>query len=224
MPWTPSSTHRDAARHQGYAVTIAEDDQRTTDEGVPGKTRQAECSCGWVGKAIEAPRGGAPDKAARSLLVRRQRRQDREQLQPQWDAHVSQWVPDELPWRDVRPASSDPASLATHRYTANEESVEEAGPAEAIEESRREEEPGGEPGEEESVRETGAEDPARALYLRAREAAEADRRAHEAGKKLTTAVQAARAAGLSWTKVAAATGMSKQAAWERWRSEPAQLR
>lgn len=199
MPWKPTSTHPDAANHQGYPITITEDGQRIRDEGTPGVSRVVECSCGWIGTTLDAPAGTAATKEDRSLLVRRQRRQDRGHLQPEWEQHVSQWVPDELPFDSDAPAPTAATTQSVQETTVTPE-------------------PAREPHQADPAPETSAEDPVRSLYVRAREADEANRRAHDAGEALTVAVKAARAAGLSWAKVAAATGTSKQAAWERWRT------
>lgn len=68
-------------------------------------------------------------------------------------------------------------------------------------------------------REAAAADPDPVVELRTAVTAddEANRRAAEAGQRLTTAVRAARAAGQSWADIGALTGMSRQAAHERWR-------
>lgn len=87
-PWRIEGGHPDGPEHVGSVVSMdAEGEVDPSGETVPAVTRRAVCSCGWSGPLHDAPR------AEGALIVRRYRKQSREELAPQWREHVAQWVP-----------------------------------------------------------------------------------------------------------------------------------
>lgn len=193
-PWQVMSGHPDGGEHVGYALTevLAKDPAEiTTDESVAAVSRYTSCSCGWVGKQH------LPPDAPSDLRVRRYRRQTRETLRPEWEEHVSHWLPEPIPAgvQAGEPATDEPQVSET--ATMMHKSTDEHGQAAEYDASDV--------------------DPAAALRTAASAADVANAAARQTSETLTETVRVARRAGLSWAKVGALTGMSRQSAHERWR-------
>ena len=217
-PWRVPDGHPDGEQHVGYALSFIlgddgdQEDVTTTDETQAATLRYASCECGWKGQQHDPP------KATDGLRTRRYRKQTREVLRPEWDDHVAQWFPEPLP--EASPASPSPvpaeaaqspseAPAEDTRVDAQDDAQEDVDVAPEAAEEQPEEAP--------EERPAFDEDPVRRLRDAARTADLANAAAQRASEELTAAVRDARRAGQSWAKVGALTGMSRQAAHERWR-------
>ncbi|WP_226351137.1 hypothetical protein [Pseudonocardia sp. ICBG601] len=186
-PWRIEGGHPGGPEHVGSVMSIDADGVvDPTGETVPAVARRAVCSCGWSGPPHDAPR------AEGALIVRRYRKQSREELASQWRTHVAEWVPAPLDSPD-----------------GGEEGTGQGRPP-------RQKRPSGAAGEQmapppvpDPLAELGA------VVLRAHAAAHEARAANTA---LAAAARAARQSGASWATIGAVTGVSRQAAHERWRS------
>ena len=212
-PWRIEGGHPDGPEHVGSVVSMdAAGEVDPSGESVPAVTRRAVCSCGWSGPLHDPP------KATDALRTRRYRKQTREVLRPEWDDHVAQWFPEPLP--EASPASPSPvpaeaaqspseAPAEETRADAQDDAQEDVDVTPEAAEEQPEEVP--------EERPAFDEDPVRRLRDAARTADLANAAAQRASEELTAAVRDARRAGQSWAKVGALTGMSRQAAHERWR-------
>jgi len=87
-PWRIEGGHPDGPEHVGSVMSIDADGVvDPSAETVPAVARRAVCSCGWSGPSHDAPR------AEGALIVRRYRKQSREELALEWRAHVAERVP-----------------------------------------------------------------------------------------------------------------------------------
>lgn len=205
-PWRIKGGHPDGPEHVGSVMSIDADGVVDPSvETVPAVARRAVCSCGWSGPPHDAPR------AEGALIVRRYRKQSREELAPEWRAHVAEWVPAPLDSPDEGKDTSQGSSKRQKRSqrSASTEPVPEPVPKLT--------EPVAEPGLPEDMPDA-VHDPLADLGAAARRAHAAAHEARVAAEILATAVQAARENGASWATIGAATGMTRQAAHERWRS------
>lgn len=208
-PWRIEGGHPDGPEHVGSVMSIDADGVvDPSAETVPAVARRAVCSCGWAGPPHDAPR------AEGALIVRRYRKQSREELAPEWRTHVTEWVPAPLDSPDEGEGTSQGSSKRQKRSqrSASTEPVPEPVPEPT--------EPGAEPepGLPEDVPTEAVHDPLADLGAAARRAHAAAHEARVAAEILAAAVQAARENGASWATIGAATGMTRQAAHERWRS------
>lgn len=229
-PWRIEGGHPDGPEHVGSVVSMdAEGEVDPTGESVPAVTRRAVCSCGWSGPLHDAPR------AEGALIVRRYRKQSREELAPQWREHVAQWVPAPLDGPGEGQDTGKPRRRRQKRAEAPQAAVPETEGAEVVVPTVPEPEAAAEPVAEVPVPNLHAvaveepeptpeptperpTDPSAALEAAAERAQAAALAAARAADELTDAVRAARAAGVSWRKVGLLVGTSGQAAHERWRS------
>lgn len=206
-PWRIEGGHPDGPEHVGSVMSIDADGVvDPSAETVPAVARRAVCSCGWSGPPHDAPR------AEGALIVRRYRKQSREELAPEWRAHVAEWVPAPLDSPDEGEGTSQGSTKrqkCSQRSTSAEsvpEPVPE--PTEPVDHAVGVAEP----------KPDAVHDPLADLGAAARRAHAAAHEARVAAEMLAAAVQAARKNGASWATIGAATGMTRQAAHERWRS------
>lgn len=207
-PWRIDGGHPDGPEHAGSVMSIDADGVvDPSAETVPAVARRAVCSCGWSGPLHDAPR------AEGALIVRRYRKQSREELAPEWRTHVAEWVP--------APLDSPTEGEDTNPGRPKREKRSQRSSVEQMEPTTPE--PVGikapETPKPEPVDKTPAvQEPLTDLETAARRAHAAAHETRVAAEILTTAVRTARKNGASWATIGAATGMSRQAAHERWRS------